>query len=378
METWKPASPAELAAMLRDAASRNKPIAVEGNGTKRRAGGWGAATELTITTSGLSSVDEYEPRDLTCSVGAGLPYKQFQQMLDRDGYMVPLDPPFAENATVGGVIAANTSGPRRRWFGTARDLVIGMKFATLEGKLVQSGGMVVKNVAGLDMGKLLIGSYGTLGVMAQVNFKLIPKAAGARTFVQSFPSAAAALAVRDELLRGVIQPVAFDVLNPKAAARLGHSGGGWLAAMEAQGNSGVLGRFSAALPGAQALEGEAAEAFWRGVREFTPGWLAEHAEGCMVRVSTTLTALGAALERAPGAVLARAANGVIYVHLGSWGEAGAALALGRSVVEYVPSTPVDGAELWPKVDSGFPIMQRIKAMFDPQHLLNRGRLHGRI
>ena len=86
--------------------------------------------------------------------------------------MVPLDPPFSAGATVGGVVASNSSGPRRRLYGTARDLVIGMQFATLEGKLVQSGGMVVKNVAGLDMAKLMIGSFGTLAAIAVVNFKL--------------------------------------------------------------------------------------------------------------------------------------------------------------------------------------------------------------
>src|SRR5256886_13255208 len=100
--------------------------------------------------------------------------------------MVPLDPPFSQGATVGGVIASNTSGPRRRLYGTARDLVIGMTFATLEGKLVQSGGMVVKNVAGLDMGKLMIGSFGTLAAIAVVNFKLLPMPAANATFVIPF------------------------------------------------------------------------------------------------------------------------------------------------------------------------------------------------
>ena len=88
-------------------------------------------------------------------------------------------------ATVGGMVAANISGARRRLYGTARDLVIGMKFATLDGKLVQSGGMVVKNVAGLDMGKLMIGSFGTLAAIASVNFKLQPRPAVARTILFS-------------------------------------------------------------------------------------------------------------------------------------------------------------------------------------------------
>src|SRR5207245_9644671 len=96
---------------------------------------------------------------------------------------VPLDPPLSGAATIVGILSANSSGPRRRLYGTARDLVIGMKFATLEGKLVQSGGMVVKNVAGLDMGKVMIGSFGTLAAIAVVNFKLLPMAAAEATFL---------------------------------------------------------------------------------------------------------------------------------------------------------------------------------------------------
>ena len=123
-----------------------------------------------------SRVLQYEPHDLTISVEAGLPWCELTRVLAENRQMVPLDPPFADAATVGGVVAANSSGPRRRLYGTARDLVIGMKFATLEGKLVQSGGMVVKNVAGLDMAKLMIGSFGTLAAIAVVNFKLLPDA----------------------------------------------------------------------------------------------------------------------------------------------------------------------------------------------------------
>src|SRR4029453_5257797 len=95
----------------------------------------------------------------------------------------PTHPPFAEHSTVGGVIATKSSGPRRRLYGTARDLVIGMTFATVEGKLVQSGGMVVKNVAGLDMGKLMIGSFGTLAAIAVVNFKVMPMPELERSFL---------------------------------------------------------------------------------------------------------------------------------------------------------------------------------------------------
>src|SRR5678816_719386 len=131
----------------------------------------------------MKRVLAYEPRDLTISVEAGIRYSDLTRILAQNRQMVPLDPPFSETATIGGIVNANSSGPRRRLYGTARDLVIGMKFATLEGKLVQSGGMVVKNVAGLDMAKLLIGSLGTLAALAVVNFKLIPKPVGSRTFL---------------------------------------------------------------------------------------------------------------------------------------------------------------------------------------------------
>ena len=101
------------------------------------------------------------------------------------------------------MIGANLSGPRRRLYGTARDMIIGMKFATVEGKLIDTGGMVVKNVAGLDMAKLMVGSFGTLAAMAIVNFKVFPMPPESRTFVMEFAAAGEAFAERDRILRGV-------------------------------------------------------------------------------------------------------------------------------------------------------------------------------
>src|SRR5258708_4882188 len=146
--------------------------------------------DVTVSTAALDRVLKYEPRDLTISVEAGVRYRDLRRVLAGHGQMLPLDPPFAKDATIGGIVAANTSGPRRRLYGTARDMVIGMTFATLQGKLVNSGGMVVKNVAGLDMAKLMIGSFGTLAAIAVVNFKVFPIPVGSRTFVMEFASVA--------------------------------------------------------------------------------------------------------------------------------------------------------------------------------------------
>src|SRR5712671_6020158 len=196
-----PNSPEELAAQLAEANSGAQSVTLGGNFTKTLMGGPIAASDVTISTAKLNRVLEYEPRDLTISVEAGITYRELSRVLAEHRQMVPLDPHFSDSATVGGIVAANVSGPRRRLYGTARDMVIGMTFATLEGKLIRSGGMVVKNVAGLDMGKLMIGSFGTLAALATVNFRVHPMPPATRTFVLEFPSIAELIAARDAVLK---------------------------------------------------------------------------------------------------------------------------------------------------------------------------------
>lgn len=371
MELWNPASPEELAACLHQAAQAGRSIELRGNGSKERAGGAIVPAGVRISTCGLNRVLQYEPKDLTVSVEAGMPYAQFTAMLEKDGYMVPLEPPFASSATVGGVIAANSSGPLRRQFGTARDLVIGMQFATLEGKLVQSGGMVVKNVAGLDMAKLMIGSLGTLAAIASVNFKLAPLPAGSCTFVLDFPDVRAALAERDRILRSVLQPAAIDLLHREQDTR-------WTLAVAYLGNEALLDRCRREFPNADQLTGEDEASFWDSVATTTERFLAEHPAGCIVRTSVPLAEMAPCLEGSAGMIVARAGNGVIYTYLTDAAQAAAVLQRGRSLVEYRPQGEDSNLTLWPQPDSSFPLMERIKAMFDPNRLLNRGRLYGRL
>src|SRR5450631_2633688 len=151
----QPENPEHLAAMLCEAASAHRTIRLGGNFSKDCLGGPPADADVTISTSAMSRLLQYDARGLTVSVEAGMPFAKLSNMLAAAKQMLPLDPPWSKDSTVGGVLAANLSGPRRRLYGTPRDMVIGMTFATLEGKLINSGGMVVKNVAGLDMGKLM-------------------------------------------------------------------------------------------------------------------------------------------------------------------------------------------------------------------------------
>lgn len=377
METLRPETPEELAEALASAAGAGKSITLGGAFTKDRMAGPVEPSDARISTAGLKRVLQYEPRDLTISVEAGIPYAELSRILDENHQMIPLDPPFSERATIGGILAANTSGPRRRLYGAARDLVIGMKFATLEGKLAQSGGMVVKNVAGLDMGKLMIGSFGTLAAIAVANFKVLPKPPLSRTFLLAFDSPAAALEARDRILRGVLQPAAIDLLNPPAAARLDHDG--WLLAAQAGGSTAVLERYERELGEARALEGEEEAAFWRGVRNFTPDFLEDHLDGAVVRVACTLSQLREVIEPAKAPVVARAGSGVCYAYFSECESAAAWMKNGwKAVIEFAPESRKGSLDLWPRPGSDFEIMKRVKQMFDPGNLLNRGRLYGRI
>ncbi len=366
--TIVPRSAEELAESLAEAGAHDRRVTVCGNSTKDRMGGPISPADVTISTRSLNEVLEYNPRDLTVSVGAGISYCELSGILAEHRQMIPLDPPFSERASMGGIVAANTSGPRRRLYGSARDMVIGMTFATLEGQLVRTGGMVVKNVAGLDMGKLMIGSFGTLAVMTSLNFRLYPMAAGTRTFVQDFEQMTDVMAARDEVLKSRLQPAAMDILK---------LAGGYRLVVQAGGSPAVLDRYSRELPRARVREGGEEDAVWSGIREATPRFLREHENGAVVRVSCVLSDVGRVLEALPVQAAARAGSGVCYGYF----EQTADLRqppIGTSAVEFAPQVFREASELWPRPGNDFAMMKRIKDMFDPRGLLNRGRLYGRI
>jgi glycolate oxidase FAD binding subunit len=326
-------------------------------------GGPIASGDIQISTAKLNRVLQYEPKDLTISVEAGITYRELSRVLAEHRQMVPLDPPFSERATVGGIVAANVSGPRRRLYGTARDMVIGMTFATLEGKLVRSGGMVVKNVAGLDMGKLMIGSFGTLAALAVINFRVHPMPVGTRTFVGKFELVADAIAARDAVLKSQLQPAAVDLVK---------RADGYQLLIQAGGSAAVLDRYSRELAWAAAVDGAEEEALWEEIREFTPRFLSEHETGVVVRIPCAISEVGQVLEALPTPALARAGSGVC------WGYYSQLAHVRHGVIEFAPQNVRENVDLWPAPGSDFAMMKKIKEMFDPRSLLNRGRLYGRI
>ena len=380
----RPANAEELRDAIAAASARKQSIELTGNGSKRLMAGPVAPADVRITTAGMRRILLYEPRDLTISVEAGLPFAELNAELARNGQMIPLDGPFNDQATVGGVVAANISGARRRLYGTARDLVIGMKFATMDGKLVDTGGMVVKNVAGLDMGKLMIGSFGTLAGIASVNFKLTPRPQASRTLLFAFEDLKAAMAARDAAIRGVLNPVAVELLNPVLSAQLMLKS--YTLALLFSGNDAVMERSvreAGAFGAGRVLTVEDEQRFWHALYDVTPKFLEKFADGAVVRLSTSITECAAALESVDGPGHVHAASGVVRGWFSRPESAMRCMAdAGRqgwkAVVEFSTETAKNGLTLWPEPGDDFSIMKRVKHMFDPDNLLNRGRLFGRI
>ncbi len=386
MQSVIPSSVRDLTTVLKEAAAERNSIEIAGNNSKRLMGGPILPADTKINTSALRRVLKYEPNDLTISVEAGMPFADLQALLAKNRQMVALDPPFFAKATVGGVVATNSSGPMRRTYGTARDQIIGMKFATLAGKQVSSGGMVVKNVAGLDMGKLMIGSFGTLAVITSVNFRLHPMPELTHTFVFSFNDVEQLIEKRNSILYSVLRPIALDIISPPAATRLGLRG--HVLALRAGGSPKVLERYERELQDGTRMTGAEDTIFWTQIREFAGDFLRRQPNGLVLRISSKMSDLPALLRLVSGACICRAASGITYVYLSSWqGVAAlweAAADNGWSAaVEFAPNETRAGKELWllgSSKESGeaFAMMKKVKGMFDPDMLLNRSRLYGRI
>lgn len=189
MTTHTPGSEAELAEVIRDAAARQAPLTIEGGGT-RSGLGRPLQTEATLTTRGLAGLTLYQPEEMVMAARAGTPLTEVRAALAAEGQRLPFEPMdhrtlfgTGGEPTIGAVAAGNISGPRRIAVGAARDFLIGVRFVNGRGELVRNGGRVMKNVTGLDLVKLMAGAFGTLGVLTDVTFKVLPTPPAATTLV---------------------------------------------------------------------------------------------------------------------------------------------------------------------------------------------------
>jgi glycolate oxidase FAD binding subunit len=203
----RPESVAEAADLLRDS---DGPLLFRGAGTKQAWAGRPVEPALVVETGRLSRVLTYNPADMTVAVGAGMPLRDLQELLREKGQWLALDPGTeSAGATVGGLLATGDSGPRRLRYGALRDLVIGVTLVLSDGTVAHGGGTVIKNVAGYDLPKLLYGSLGTLGFVAEVVLRLHPRPEATATATVPVPvDRAGDLALR--LSASALEPAAVD------------------------------------------------------------------------------------------------------------------------------------------------------------------------
>jgi len=214
----EPLSPEAVAHVLARAGADGLAVRVRGGGTKQAWSAPPARLDVVLSTRALHRLVDHAPGDMTCVAEAGMPLAALQAAI-ADGathrQRLMLDPPGGADATLGGVLATAAAGPRRVRYGTPRDLVIGARYVTGDGLAAKTGGRVVKNVAGYDVAKLLIGSHGSLAVITEVALKLHPLPDAARTVVLREPDPDRAAAFCDAVRAAPVTPALVEAAWPE-------------------------------------------------------------------------------------------------------------------------------------------------------------------
>jgi glycolate dehydrogenase FAD-binding subunit len=408
-----PNSAEQVALALKCTAENGLAVIASGGITKLGIGNLPGRYDVALCTRNINQIRYYEPSDLTAGVGAGMALKDFQNLLKTDGLWLPLDPYESGNATLGGIVATNASGPLRHFFGAPRDMVVGMQIATTEGKLIRTGGRVVKNVAGYDLGKLMIGSYGTLGVIAEVNLKLFPLPADRQTFVLSTGTLGIARDVRRSILTSPIQPLRMVLVDAGAVGMVNvgnkpdqpnnepqiwlEAGGSPSVVERTRKELDALGRAVGAKVHTCAREG--AERIWQTISDFNGRIVRTHAGAVVLKGSMpianveeflSLARQEAENEKVGTASVAQSGVGVLQMGLLNLQSASQAAGLIRRIRKAAEKT--GGAlsvisasadvkaqvDVWGTPGTGFALMRKLKAAWDPKGTLAPGRFVGSI
>ena len=219
-----PGSPDEIVAILRFANEHGLSVVPAGGFTQQQTGNVPPQVDVLLYTSRLTEVEHYDPGDLTIGVGAGWTIAQLSAKVAADKLFFAGDAALPARSTVGGLLATGLYGPHRHGYGGPRDYCIGVRFVTGDARKAKGGGRVVKNVAGYDMMKVLIGSQGTLGIITSASFKLFPAPRQTRTFVSEFASAEEAFAFRNRVLHSPLDPICLELVSPEAGALVKSAG----------------------------------------------------------------------------------------------------------------------------------------------------------
>jgi glycolate dehydrogenase FAD-binding subunit len=406
-----PTLPDQLAQVLLYASEQRLAVIPCRNRTKLATGNPPREYDIALSLRDLKRVRHYEPDDLTISVEPGMEFLDFQQHVGQRRLWLPVNPPGDTAASMGGIVAANATGSFRCYYGTPRDMVLGVKIATTQGKVVKAGGRVVKNVAGYDLTKLLIGSYGTLGVIVEISFKLFPWPAERATFVITAATLEKARELRRAFQQSPVRPLRAALLDAsyleflKEAQDLENPRGGCQIWLEVGGTARVVERCASELK--QIAEG-AGEIFREQKQDGTTDnvwWRIDephcdvrlNADDWLLKVFLPVASVEEYLIRADRELRrpehfwkcwAEPLGGVVHLWLHPYPEPAGVedvvLGLrrlaeefaGAMIVEIAPATGKARVDSWGPVRDDFEVMWKLKDAWDPNHILSPGRFVG--
>ena len=386
-----PETGAEVATALKRASDARQSLVIRGAGTKDGYGRPASRIDVILDMHRLNRILAHEHGDMTATIEAGASLRHVNVALALHGQMLPLDPPFADRATIGGLLATNDSGPLRHRYGTPRDLVIGVQLATTDGTLAKAGGQVVKNVAGYDLSKLITGSFGSLAAIVSATFKLAPRPAASKTMRFGVRDGEALSAAVRMVMASQLEPVTFEVRAESApdvaqAFRLAvlvrfASLPEVVNAQVEQAQAGL----KACTTAMELLDGDAERSLWNG--HATQLW---DEPGAIVRASWLPASIGSALKElerlatdagAAMSLVGRAAVGAGHVRI----DAGTSSQ--SAIVEQLRASRVFGnvvivrgspelkalVDVWGSHGDRQPLFDSLKRTFDPNGTLNAGR-----
>ena len=397
--TDRPASVDELGEVIARRAGEGFAVYPQGGRTSLDYGGIPARPGVAVDLRGLDRVIDYPAADMTITIEAGATLGRLRAILAEQGQRLALEAPFAEVATLGGIFATDASGPRRFGLGRARDQIIGIRYVDAQGQVIKGGGRVVKNVAGYDFPRLLTGSMGTLGVIAELTLKVRPMPAASALAWVRFRRLAEAAQALDRLNTSATRPIGIDLLNGPAAQLVGRVADlpveEWVGVIGFEDNADSvawqLDRLGLELGRTDLIvtEGDRSAPLWSALVDVQAA--EPHAVSLKVnlRPSAGLSFL-AKFDPAHWAIHAQAGGGIIRAHAldaPSLDELGpevdrlrdAAVALGGNLT--VPKCPTEWKErlrVWGHPREDWAMAERVKAALDPGGVLNPGRFVGKI
>jgi glycolate oxidase FAD binding subunit len=383
----EPGSVEEISDVMKLAAREGLAVAPRGSGTKMHIGDPPRRLDLIVSTARMNEVLEHTPGDQIVRLEAGVKLEDLQEYVSGSDQMLAIDPPESDS-TIGGIVAANSSGPRRYRYGTIRDLIIGITVVLHDGTVAKAGGKVVKNVAGYDLSKLFTGSLGTLGIIATANFRLHPRPEASRTLAVEVTEPQLAQAAAQAIVHSQVEATAVELHygeNEKLLAVLLESIPGGIDAKE-ETASFLLKQFGKV----RTLSEEEADH----LGPLTPP---EVADEVVLKIGAPPVDLAAVLESVLGAaerkglahprITGHAGTGVTLLAFSGANEDSAAGFVaemreiwvrrgGNVTLQRAPLTLKQRVSTWDNGGDYLGLVRRVKEKFDPRGGMNPGRFLG--